>query len=129
MQRLQAYKFELRPTGEQQRAMRRFAGACRFIYNRTLALQKETHEAGGKYIGKFALGTYLTEWRNSTDTQWLADASRHALMMAQPACNRAFQNFFARRADFPRFKRKGDSDGFQFPDKNQITVDNGNRRI
>ncbi|MDV0423910.1 helix-turn-helix domain-containing protein, partial [Klebsiella grimontii] len=25
--------------------MRRFAGACRFVFNRTLALQNENHEA------------------------------------------------------------------------------------
>lgn len=26
--------------------MRRFAGACRFVFNRALALQNENHEAG-----------------------------------------------------------------------------------
>ena len=30
MKRLQAYKFRIEPTGEQQRAMRRIAGTCRF---------------------------------------------------------------------------------------------------
>lgn len=39
MKRLQAYKFELMPDGEQQRQMRRFAGACRFVYNKALAWQ------------------------------------------------------------------------------------------
>ncbi|MFK8773679.1 helix-turn-helix domain-containing protein, partial [Aeromonas caviae] len=29
MQRLQAFKFELMPDGQQQRLMRRFAGSCR----------------------------------------------------------------------------------------------------
>ena len=37
MKRLQAYKFELMPNGEQIRAMRRFAGSCRFVYNKALA--------------------------------------------------------------------------------------------
>ena len=40
MKRLQAYKFELKPNGEQQRNMRRFAGSCRFVFNKALALQK-----------------------------------------------------------------------------------------
>lgn len=40
MQRLQAFKYELMPDGEQQRDMRRFAGSCRFVYNKALALQK-----------------------------------------------------------------------------------------
>ncbi|CAN7401428.1 transposase [Trinickia sp. LjRoot230] len=129
MERLQAFKFVLMPTGEQARKMRQFAGACRFVYNKALALQKENHAAGGKFVGKFAIGKHLTAWRNSADTPWLAEAPRHALMMATQDCDRAFQNFFAKRAEFPRFKRKGEHDGFQFPDKNQIALDSGNGRI
>ncbi len=51
MQRLQAYKYELMPTGEQQRDMRRFAGSCRFVFNKALALQKEHYEQGKKKLG------------------------------------------------------------------------------
>jgi putative transposase len=129
MQRLQAFKFELMPTSEQVRKKRQFSGACRFVYNKALALQIERREAGGKFIGKFAIGKHLTEWRNSADTPWLSDAPRHALMMATQACDRAFQNFFAKRADFPRFKRKGMSDGFTYPDKKQIKLDRENGRV
>ena len=39
MQRLQAYQFELMPDGRQASLMRRFAGACRFVFNKALALQ------------------------------------------------------------------------------------------
>jgi putative transposase len=48
MNRLQAYKYELMPDGEQRRSMCRFAGSCRFVYNKALALQKENYEAGNK---------------------------------------------------------------------------------
>ena len=34
MQRLQAFKYELIADGAQNRSMRQFAGACRFVYNR-----------------------------------------------------------------------------------------------
>jgi transposase len=40
LKRLQAFKYELMPTGDQQRQMRRFAGSCRFVFNKALALQK-----------------------------------------------------------------------------------------
>ncbi|TNV10473.1 virulence protein [Buttiauxella sp. B2] len=50
MKRLQAFKFQLRPDGQQERDMRRFAGACRFVFNKSLALQNENHEVGNKYI-------------------------------------------------------------------------------
>src|ERR1035437_6315825 len=73
MQRLQAFKYELIPNGEQQRDMRRFAGSCRFVYNKALALQKATYEAGGKFIGYVAMAKHLTEWRNGTETPWLKE--------------------------------------------------------
>jgi predicted ATPase len=38
MKRLQAFKFELMPNGEQRRQMRRYAGCCRFVYNQALDL-------------------------------------------------------------------------------------------
>ncbi|HHT77567.1 MAG TPA: helix-turn-helix domain-containing protein, partial [Clostridiaceae bacterium] len=45
MKILQAYKFELMPNGEQHRQMSRFAGTCRYVYNRALAVQQESHKA------------------------------------------------------------------------------------
>ena len=48
MQRLQAFKFELRPNGEQERDMRRFAGACRFVFNKALDLQQKRYAEGQK---------------------------------------------------------------------------------
>lgn len=39
MQRLQAFKYELMPNSQQARQMRRFAGSCRFVFNKALALQ------------------------------------------------------------------------------------------
>ncbi|ASQ63065.1 TPA: helix-turn-helix domain-containing protein [Shigella flexneri] len=50
MKRLQVFKFRLRPGGQQAREMRRFAGACRFVFSRTLARQNENHKAGNKDI-------------------------------------------------------------------------------
>ncbi|WP_242632824.1 RNA-guided endonuclease InsQ/TnpB family protein [Thiothrix fructosivorans] len=41
----------------------------------------------------------------------------------------AYQHFFAKRADFPRFKRRGSGDSFRYPDPKQIKIDQGNSRI
>ena len=66
MQRLQAFKYELMPDGQQQRQMARFAGACRFVFNKALALQQANHQAGGKFIGYVTMAKHLTAWRNSS---------------------------------------------------------------
>ncbi|QGU33288.1 RNA-guided endonuclease InsQ/TnpB family protein [Thermochromatium tepidum] len=129
MQRLQAFKYELMPNGQQARQMRRFAGASRFVFNKALALQKERYERGEKKFGYAGLCKLLTEWRNSAETAWLADAPIHPLQQALKDLERAYSNFFARRADFPRFKKKGRRDSFRYPDPKQIKLDQGNGRI
>ena len=129
MTRRQAYKYELKPTGEQERDMRRFAGACRFVYNKALALQITNYESGGKFIGYVALAKLLTEWRNGTETPWLKEAPCHPLQHALKDLERAYKNFFAKRADFPRFKRKGMNESFRFPDTKRFEIDQENSRI
>jgi putative transposase len=129
MQRLQAFKFELMPTGEQQRQMCRFAGSCRFVFNKALALQKDRYEQGEKKLGYAGLCKLLTEWRNSPDTAWLADAPVHPLQQTLKDLERAYANFFAKRADFPRFKKKGQHDSFRYPDPKQFKIDAGNSRV
>lgn len=129
MQRLQAFKYELMPDGQQERQMRRFAGSCRFVFNKALALQQERHELGEKKLGYAGLCKLLTAWRNSKQTSWLADAPVHPLQQTLKDLERAYANFFAKRADFPRFKRKGQSDSFRYPDPKQIKLDQTNGRI
>ena len=120
MQRLQAFKYELIPDGQQARQMRRFAGSCRFVFNKALALQKERYERGEKKLGYAGPCKLLTEWRNSADTAWLAEAPVHPLQQTLKDLERAYANFFAQRADFPRFKKKGQHDSFRYPDPKQL---------
>jgi putative transposase len=129
MQRLQAFKFELMPDGEQQRDMRRFAGSCRFVYNKALAMQKENHEAGNKFIGYVQMAANLPIWKREVGQEWLKDAPSQALQHALKDLEKAYKNFFAKRADFPRFKRKGSGDSFRYPDPKQIKPDQAGSRI
>ena len=129
MKRLQAYQYELRPDGEQQRQMRRFAGSCRFVFNKALAMQMDLYERGEKKLGYAGLCKVLTGWRNDPDTLWLADAPVHPLQQTLKALERAYANFFAKRAAFPRFKKKGQGESFRYPDPKQIKLDQTNSRL
>ena len=109
--------------------MRRFAGSCRFVFNKALALQKSRYEQGEKKLGYAGLCKLLTEWRNSSEMAWLADAPVHPLQQTLKDLERAYSNFFAKRADFPRFKKKGQHDSFRYPDPKQIKLDQANSRL
>lgn len=127
MQRLQAFKYELMPDGEQQRNMRRFAGSCRFVFNKALALQQAHYAEGKKKLSYADLCKHLTEWRKNSETQWLSEAHSQPLQQSLKDLERAYKNFYEKRADFPRFKKKGLSDSFRYPQG--CKLDQANSRI
>jgi putative transposase len=129
MKQLQAFEFELESNGEDENFMCKTAGACRFVFNKALAIQIKNYEAGNKYISYESMAKQLTEWRNSAETPWLADAPCHSLQHALKDLDKAFKNFFAKRTKFPRLKKKGQRDSFRFPDPAQIKLDQNNSRI
>lgn len=55
--------------------------------------------------------------------------SRSSAAACAQGLERAYKNFFAKRAAFPRFKKKGQRDSFRYPDPKQIKLDQANSRI
>lgn len=128
MQHLQAYKFELMPNGEQTRAMRRFAGACRFVYNKALAWQNEQYQADNTFKFSYTkIANLLPDWKKDSDTLWLAESPSQTLQQALKNLESSFRNFFAKRADFPKFKKRGQSDSFRYPQG--FKIEQGNNRL
>ncbi|ECG3341845.1 IS200/IS605 family element transposase accessory protein TnpB [Salmonella enterica subsp. enterica] len=124
MLKRQAFKFQLRPNGQQERDMRCFAGACRFVFNRGLALQNENHEAGDKYIPYTKMASWLIEWKGDAETQWLKESPSQSLQQSLKDLERAYKNFFQKRAAFPRFKKRGQNDTFRYPQGVKLEQDN-----
>jgi putative transposase len=129
MKRQQSFKFELCPNGEQQRQMRRFAGSCRRVYNDALKVQKARYEQGEKKLNYAELCKLLVEWKARQETSWLAETPSQALQQSLKDLERAYKNFFAKRAGFPQRHKKGRNDSFRYPDPKQFKLDVGNRRI
>jgi putative transposase len=125
MQRLQAFQYELMPDGTQQRDMHRFAGSCRFVFNKALALQNANHEAGNKFIRYVKMANLLPAWKS--EFEWLRDSPSQALQHALKNLDRAFTNFFEKRAEYPRFKKRGYGDRFRFPQG--FKLDQANSRV
>ena len=102
-----------------------FAGSCRFVFNKTLALQKANHEAGKKYIRYEDVANLLPQWKR--EFEWLKDSPSQALQHSLKNLDRAFQNFFQKRTDFPRFKKRGPDSSFRLPQG--FDLDQSNNRI
>jgi putative transposase len=128
MKRLQAYKFELMPNGEQLRAMRKYAGACRFVYNKALAWQNEQYTADKTFKFSYTkLANLLPDWKKDPAIEWLKESPSQTLQQSLKNLETSFKNFFAKRADFPKFKRRGQHDSFRFPQG--FKVEQGNNRV
>ncbi|MEI8198911.1 MAG: RNA-guided endonuclease TnpB family protein [Eubacteriales bacterium] len=129
MKILQAYKFELMPNGEQRRNMRRFAGACRYVYNRALDLQQESQRVEGGYIRYEEIAKWMPLWKRDTDTAWLKEPPSQALQQTLMDLNKSFQKFFKKQSGYPKFKKKGQHDSFRFPDAKQLKLEESNKRV
>jgi len=109
-----AYVYRLEPTTEQETFLAQTSGACRALYNLALEQRLMWRRERGPITLK-SQSQQLTDLRREID--WMQAAPVHALQSALKDLDRAFQNFFAGRASFPRFKCKGDGDGFHLKDK------------
>lgn len=126
MQRIQSYLFELmNPTGANERLIRRSCGSRRFVFNRGLALQRERHAAGLKHLSYADLCKHLTAWKADPAMTWLMETHSQVLQQSLKDLCRAYDNFFKRRAEFPRFKRKGQHESFRYPQGVKLDQPNG----
>jgi len=94
--------------------MRQYAGSCRVVYNKALAWQNAQYQEDNTFkFGYTKIANQLPQWKG--ELTWLKDAPSQTLQQALKNLESSFRNFFAKRADFPKFKKKGVNDSFRFP--------------
>ena len=114
MKILKAFKFELMPNGAQIRKMKQFCGCSRFVFNRALAYQNEQYQKDNSFKFSYRkIADLLPEWKH--ELTWLKDCHSQVLQQSIKDLDKAFENFFAKRSNFPKFKCKGEKDSFRFP--------------
>lgn len=101
--------------------MRRLAGARRFVWNWALGRRKAYDAEHGETIPAAQLSAELTALKRRPETAWLKEADAQVLQQSLKDLDRAFRNFFEKRARFPRFKsRKRDPLRFRLPQRVKI---------
>nr|WP_239685070.1 transposase [Ventosimonas gracilis] len=73
------------------------------------------------------LANLLPAWKR--ELAWLKFSPAQTLQQSLKDLERAYANYFAKRAEFPRFKRKGVQGSFRYPQPQQIKLDEANSRI
>ena len=114
MLRRPTFKFEIRPNGEQQRRIKQFCGCARFVFNKGLDGQKQAYDADNNTTFNYTkIANQLPQWKKTFP--WLKDCHSQVLQQSLKDLGRAFSNFFEKRANFPRFKKKGEKNSIRFP--------------
>jgi putative transposase len=100
-----AFRYELDLNNEQRTACLKHAGAARWAFNFGLRRKKEAYAAGEKTPTAIDLHRELNVLK-ATEIPWMYDVSKCAGQEALRNLDRAFVNFFQKRARFPRFKSR-----------------------
>ena len=114
MQLRKAFRFEIMPNGAQVRKFKQFFGCSRFVFNRALAWQNEQYGQDNSVTFSYAkITSLLPHWKK--ELPWLKDCHSQVLQQSLKDLESAFKNFFQKRSDFPKFKKKGVKESFRFP--------------
>lgn len=98
-------KFRIYPNKEQKNIINQTLGCCRLIYNKGLAMRNEAYQNDNK-IGYSQTSAMLTDLKKSDDFAFLKAVDSIALQQSLRDLDRAFVNFFQKRAKHPQFKSK-----------------------
>jgi len=116
---MQSYKFRLQPNKEQRKKLDNMFGCSRFVWNYFLDLNNKIYlEAKEKDLKKKHLNYYdcankLTGLKK--ENEWLKEANSQALQQTLKDLDTAYNRFFQKKGDFPKFRSKKNNQSFRVP--------------
>ncbi|MHA2253362.1 MAG: RNA-guided endonuclease InsQ/TnpB family protein [Candidatus Kariarchaeaceae archaeon] len=107
-----AYKVELKPNNKQRTLLKKHTGTSRFTWNWGLAQRQERYRNNKQSTDAMKQHKELNKLKKSK-FPWMYEVSKCAPQEALRDLDRAFENFFRKRAGFPKFKKKGRNESFR----------------
>jgi putative transposase len=101
-----AFRYRFYPTPEQELLLRRTIGCVRLVYNKALAERSAAWHERKERVGFAATARALTAWKREPALAFLCEVSCVPLQQALRHLDRAYTNFFQKRAAHPSYKRK-----------------------
>ncbi|MEO0012625.1 MAG: hypothetical protein RLZZ535_1014 [Cyanobacteriota bacterium] len=110
---LKIVKVRLYPNSQQQEALSQSFGNCRWLWNYCLNLMNETYKETGKGLSGYEVKKQVPQLKK--EYEWLKSTYSQCLQQVCLNLGVAFNNFFERRAGYPRFKSKHAKQSIQYP--------------
>lgn len=118
------FRYRIYPNKTQQSALAVQFGHARYVYNWGLATRKEHYEQHGKGLSYANTTALLRDLKRTDGHAWLKDADAQVLQQKLKDLDRAYKNFFEKRAKYPRFKSKRSPQSIRYPQRFKFS---GNR--
>ena len=99
-----AYKFRIYPNKEQEILIAKTFGCSRFVFNYFLAKWEDAYKQTGKGLTYDACSSQLTQLKK--EFTWLKEVDSIALQSSLKRLDDAYDRFFKKQNDKPRFKSK-----------------------
>ena len=117
------FRFRLYPNQEQKALLAIHFGNKRFIYNWGIDQSRE------RFPGYTTLANQLPDMKRSAEYSWLKATHSQVLQQAFIDLGKAYQNFFDKRAGYPRFKGKRAKQSIRYPQPKADWISADQRRI
>ena len=103
------YRFRLVPNQAQEQRLFQFAECCRWVWNWALLEKQKHYQEQKKTLLTSVLKSQLPKLKKQPETVWLGECDSQALQEVLRDLDRAYANFFAKRARFPKRKSRSKS--------------------
>ncbi len=109
-----AYKYRFFPTAEQESLLRRTMGCVRLVYNKALNARTKAWYERQERIQYKETSSLLTSWKKVEELDFLNEVSCVPLQQCLRHLQKAFANFWGKRAKYPRFQKKRSGGSAEF---------------
>ena len=128
MKIIRALKMRIYPSSEQKAKIDKTLGSCRFVYNHMLARNKKVYERRNEHLSYNEMQNLLPVMKNYLP--WMKEADSQALKYACRQLNTAYDRFFKKKSNFPKFHSKRmNRQAYTTTVKRQIAYDAKNRKV
>ncbi len=103
---LKGIRIRIYPNKSQKTLIAKTCGCCRLVYNKGLALRKETYGSTKTGIGYRETSAMLTSLKKEDDYSFLKEVDSVALQQSLRDLDKAYRQFFRTKKGYPRFKSK-----------------------
>ena len=115
MQIRKGYKYRLKTNRRTGSKFVRFAGACRFVWNKILSINEHRYFAGVPRLSYAEACSWWPGGSRARNTAGCKEVHSQVLQQCLKDLERAYANLFAGRTAPPRYRKKFLADSFRYP--------------